>query len=149
MARTDTRQVVGGAVFAPADAVSHRCKGIYGAAYKNTWLKGLVLSVSKRLSNPTAKRTTSYVTARYTVGTETKDVELGLQRLKDHDPNGAPVVETPTSPAATETAAAAAATVATPTIQTAQANTTPPGSPNSADVFRFEFLTTDTHCHMP
>ena len=44
----DTRQVVGGVVWAKAEAVSHDAKRIFGAALSKTWLCGKVLSVEKR-----------------------------------------------------------------------------------------------------
>lgn len=51
----DTRQVVGGVVWAKADSVSHDSKRIFGAALSKTWLLGKVLSVEKKRTNEQSK----------------------------------------------------------------------------------------------
>lgn len=82
----DPRRVVGGAVWAKADAVSKDCKRIYGAQIKNKWLRGEVLEI-KSLLKDGGKRPTTYIEALYTVGSKAKIKLLSLQTLKAEDPN--------------------------------------------------------------
>ena len=81
----DTRRVVGGFVWARADAVSHDCKRIYGAGLRDKWLRGTVLSVHTKKPDG-AKRGTTFVIARFTVGDKEYEPELTLQTLKAEDP---------------------------------------------------------------
>lgn len=85
----DPRRAIGGSVWAKADAVSHDCKRIYGAAFASKFLCGVVLSVES-IRNDGAKRSTTYVKARYQVGNDSKEVSIPLQSLKEKDPNVAP-----------------------------------------------------------
>ena len=94
----DTRQVVGGAVWAKAEAVSNDCKRIFGAALSKTWLCGTVLSVEKKKSNEQSKRSTTYVTASYMVGTSAKIKQIPLQSLKASNPEEATTEPPPPPP---------------------------------------------------
>jgi Transposase IS4 len=87
----DLRRVVGGSVWARAEAVSRDAKRIYGSEVGNTWLHGTVLEVLTGRKNATAKRATTYVKATYHCGNTEKVVTLPLQVLKDKDPRVLPV----------------------------------------------------------
>jgi len=99
----DTRKVVGGSVFAKADAVSHNCKRIFGAGLKSKWLRGIVLECLS-LTKDGNKRATTYIKARFIIAEGTNEVEkiLPLSSLKDHDPTlaaqeAAAAAESPTN----------------------------------------------------
>jgi Transposase IS4 len=91
---SDSRRVVGGSVFAKAEAVSKDCKRIYGALLGSTWLKGTVLEVISRRSEH-AKRSSTYIKAKFMVGNTEKVTVLSLQTLKDKDPSVVAVVVPP------------------------------------------------------
>jgi hypothetical protein len=82
----DTRRIVGGAVWARADAVSRDARRIYGSELNNTWLRGNVLEVMTQRKNASSKRATTYVKASYMCGNTEKVTILPLQVLKDKDP---------------------------------------------------------------
>ena len=82
----DTRRSLGGSVWARADSVSRDAKRIYGSQVGNTWLEGTVIEVVSQKKNPSAKRATTYVKARYVVGNTEKITTLPLQVLKDKEP---------------------------------------------------------------
>jgi hypothetical protein len=84
----DTRTTVGGFCWAKAEAVSHDSKRIFGAALAKTWLKGKVVSVSRRLGNDQAKRQTTFVTAEYLIGEKVYTKEIPQQSLKASLPDG-------------------------------------------------------------
>ena len=92
MAPPDSRQEVGGFVWAPASSVSCDTKRICGSLWKSTWLRGTVLGVHKERGEA-AKRSTTYVHARYPIGkepdgrTKFKEQKLALQTLKHKHPN--------------------------------------------------------------
>ena len=117
----DSRKVVGGAVWAKAEAVSHDCKRIYGALSSKTWLEGLVQEVI--VSRPAgSKRATTYIKALFVIGTgNAKEKVLPLQSLKSEDPN-------PPPPAAAPAVNDAAALVPRPPSPSA-ADATPPVPP--------------------
>ena len=54
-----------------------------------TWLCGTVLSVERKKTNEQSKRSTTYVTASYVVGTGTKIKQIPLQSLKASNPEAA------------------------------------------------------------
>ena len=90
--KKDPRQVVGGEVWAKADAISRDFKRILGNKFKTAWIKGEVIGVEKRKANPLAKRATTYVTAKYPCEVHNgvqdyKEKQLSLQTLKEKDPN--------------------------------------------------------------
>ncbi|CAB9530195.1 hypothetical protein SEMRO_2784_G336970.1 [Seminavis robusta] len=90
-AMEDTRKKVGGKCWAQAERVSKECKRIFGAALSDTWLEGIVIKVDQRLSNPSAKRATTYITALYKLGERDgiaieKEKELTMQSLKAANP---------------------------------------------------------------
>jgi hypothetical protein len=90
MATRDARRVVGGFVWAKADAVSRDAKRIYGRELPNTWLRGTVMEVVSQKKTPAQKRATTYIRAHFRVGTETKVALIPLQSLKDSDPRVVP-----------------------------------------------------------
>ena len=80
---------MGGFVWARADTVSHDCKRIYyGSGLKDKWLRGTVLRVIQKKPEG-AKRGTTIVVARFTVGGKEYEPELSLQTLKAEDPTAA------------------------------------------------------------
>jgi Transposase IS4 len=125
----DPRQVVGGVVWAKADAISRDFKRILGNQFKTAWIKGAVIQVNKKKSHPAAKRSTTYVVAKYPCEVHDgvqhyKEKELSLQTLKEKDPNApppaptVPPATTTATPATTETVEAPPATNATTTPAT-------------------------------
>ena len=100
----DTRKIVGGVVFAKAEAVSHDCKRIYGGAgLSKKRLRGTVLEVLSRKGDG-AKKSTTYIKALYKVGTNDKEKILALQSLKAVDPNPTEPVPPPPDSAPSPTA---------------------------------------------
>jgi hypothetical protein len=86
MPAVDTRRIVGGSVWAKAEAVSRDAKRIFGAGIKTKFLEGIVQEVIVRRSE-TVKRATTYIKASYMVGLVPKVKILCLQTLKAADPN--------------------------------------------------------------
>jgi Transposase IS4 len=82
----DTRRVIGGRVWARADAVSNDAKRIYGSEASNVWLEGIVQEVMSQKRNASSKRATTYVKAMYRCGNMERVKILPLQVLKDKDP---------------------------------------------------------------
>ena len=134
----DSRVIVGGTVWARAEAVSRDFKRILGNQFKSTWVKGVVLRVEKRKAHAAAKRSTTYVEARYPCGEDRekkqlfKETFLSLQTLKDKNPQApdtlpaVPLTNT-TSPDTNTTVP-----VATGNVQpTAEDTTTPTGIANA------------------
>jgi hypothetical protein len=94
----DPQQVVGVEVWAKADAISRDFKRILGNKFKTAWIKGEVVSVEKKKVNPTAKQSTTYVTAKYPCEVHNgeqryKEKQLPLQTLKEKDPNPAEAIQ--------------------------------------------------------
>ena len=88
----DTRQKVGGDVWAKAAAISRDFKRILGNQFEKTWVKGTMISVNKKKQNEASKRSTTYVVARYPCEVQDgvqlyKEKEIPLQSLKNKDPN--------------------------------------------------------------
>ena len=88
----DTRRIIGGDVWARADAVSRDARRIYGSEINNTWLRGIVLEVMCQRKSATSKRSTTYVKAAYRCGNMQKVTILPLQVLKDKDPKAAATI---------------------------------------------------------
>jgi hypothetical protein len=84
----DTRRVIGGTVWARAEAVSHDAKRIYGAQLSRTWLRGTVSAITSTLRREYSKRATTFVTATYRLGNNDYVKILPLQMLKDVVPEG-------------------------------------------------------------
>ena len=82
----DPRRIVGGTVWARAEAVSKDAKRIYGSNSSTTWLRGIVLEVITQRKSAAAKRATTYVKALYMCGNTEKVTILPLQVLKEQDP---------------------------------------------------------------
>ena len=130
----DSRVVVGGTVWARAEAVSRDYKRILGNQYKTKWVQGTVINVEKRKASDTAKRATTYVEARYVCG-EDKNKEplykfktIPLQSLKAKDPFEVPTASDVTAAAAAvnDAAPAVAPTVQAPTANVQGTSATPP-----------------------
>ena len=90
----DPRQVVGGEVWAKAPAVSRDFKRILGNQFEKTWVRGIVVRVEKRKTSDAAKRSTTYIVARYACEVrdgvqQYKEKEIAMQVLKGKDPNAA------------------------------------------------------------
>ena len=122
----DSRVVVGGAVWARAEAISHDYKRILGNQFKTKWIQGVVVRAEKRKASEKAKRATTYVTGKYPCGEdgsgnkEYKVKELTLGTLKDKDPSTiADSVAANGPPPPTLTAVAAPAAAAAPDAPTA------------------------------
>ena len=87
----DSRVVVGGTVWARAEAISRDFKRILGNQFKTKWIEGTVISVAKRKSSEASKRATTYVEAKYPCGVDkvrgqlykTKELSLGTLKAKD------------------------------------------------------------------
>ena len=77
----DNRRVIGGHVWARADAVTKDARRIYGTEVTNTWLHGIVLDLISQRRNATSKRATTYVKATYFCGATQKEAILPLQVL--------------------------------------------------------------------
>jgi Transposase IS4 len=98
----DSRQVVGGSVWAKAASISRDFKRILGNQFDKTWIEGKVIRVEKRKASDLAKRSTTYVVAKYPCEVhdgvqQYKEKEIPLQNLKDKNPNS-PTVEEATPP---------------------------------------------------
>lgn len=128
----DTRQAVGGIVWARAESVSRDFKRILGSAFSAKWIKGKVISVDKRKNNAQSKRPTTHVTGCHPCGEDESGVamfkfeELSLQITKSADPNCSTVTVT-----ATATASPAAPIIdapSTPTTGTTAASTATAGT---------------------
>ena len=135
----DPRQEVGGVVYAKADAISRDYKRILGNLFKTSWIKGEVLRVDKKKSNPTAKRTTTYVTARYPCEVhdgvqQYKEKELCLQILKDKDPNPPPELPAPAAAPTPTREGGPEEEELTPTAVTAEAPAAPTTEGTNATV---------------
>jgi hypothetical protein len=142
----DPRQVVGGVVYAKADSISRDFKRILGNKFKNAWIRGEVLRVQKKKANPEAKRSTTYVTAKYPCEVHDgvqhyKEKELALQTLKEKDPNEKtnppagtaapeelPPVAAPAAPEEPPTVAETPGTAVLPTEAAAAAGPVPPAT---------------------
>jgi hypothetical protein len=90
----DPRQVVGGEVWAKAPTFSRDLKPILGNQFEKKWVRGTVVRVEKRKTSHAAKRSTTYIVARYPCKVhdgvqQYKENELALQVLKAKDPNEA------------------------------------------------------------
>ena len=85
----DTRRIIGGDVWARADAVSRDARRIYVSKVSNIWLQGIVMEVMCQRKNVMSKRSTTYVKAVYRCGNTQKTTILPLQVLKDKDPTRA------------------------------------------------------------
>jgi hypothetical protein len=104
----DSRRVIGGALWARADAVTHDAKRVYGAALSKTWLKGTVIELSSTRTHEHSKRSTTFVTASYMVGNKEYVKILPLAVTKAILPEGAidptraenPINANPTAPIA-------------------------------------------------
>ena len=132
----DSRVVVGGAVWARAEAISRDYKRILGNQFKTKWIGGVVVRVEKRKTTAAGKRATTYVTGKFPCGKDDttkqviyKEKELSLQTLKDRDPNAVEpstvtnnVAPPPTAIAETATAETATGTETSvePTTNTTQ-----------------------------
>ena len=147
----DSRVVVGGAVFARAEAISRDFKRILGNQFKTKWIEGVVVRAEKRKASDAAKRATTYVTGKYPCGKdatgqqEYKVRELPLQSVKDKDPstlatsnNGsavAPAVAPADAPAVATAAIVAPQDTTTVTttenVQATEQPTTPDGEVNT------------------
>ena len=89
----DTRQVVGGEVWARAASISRDYKRILGNQFEKAWIKGVVLNVDKKKANDAAKRSTTYILARYPCEIhdgvqQYKEKLIAMQSLKSKDPAG-------------------------------------------------------------
>ena len=142
----DSRVIVGGTVWARAEAISRDFKRILGNQFKTKWIEGSVISVEKRKASDTAKRSTTYVEGKFPCGMDTatntqlyKVKFLPLQTLKAKDPFEDANVPPTLVPPATATQAttgttidAAAAAVPTENVQATEDPLTPPTAPEDA-----------------
>ena len=123
----DSRVVVGGTVWARAEAISRDFKRILGNQFKTKWIRGIVLSVEKRKASEHAKRSTTYVEGKYPCGEDkqgeqlNKTVFLSLGTLKAKDPFEVP-------PIANDVPAAA------PAVNNQTAQVLPEAAPTTANV---------------
>jgi Transposase IS4 len=82
----DPRRVVGNPVWAKALHVSRDCRRIYGADVDKLWIQGIVLECM--ISKPDgARRSTTLVKAKYTVGNGERVKIINISQLKKDDPN--------------------------------------------------------------
>ena len=105
---TDPRRVVGGACWAKSTSVSNDSRRIYGVEAPKIWLKGTVLEVLS-IRAEGAQRASTWIRARYTVGTTEKIKDLSLAQLKKENPEAeeaAPRAPPPAAPPAAQVAAA-------------------------------------------
>ena len=99
MATRDERRIIGGFVWAKADAVSRDAKRIYGKELARTWLRGTVLQVLSQKKTPAQKRASTYIKALYMVGLTEKVAIITISRLKATDPRLVVEVPAPAPPA--------------------------------------------------
>ena len=98
----DSRVVVGGTVWARAEAISRDFKRILGNQFKTKWIHGKVVRVEKRKASEHAKRSTTYVEGKYPCGINDATKEqlykikwIPLQSLKAKDPFEASAADVP------------------------------------------------------
>ena len=140
----DSRVIVGGTVWARAEAISLDYKRILGNQFKTKWIEGSVVSVEKRKASDAAKWSTTYIEGKYPCGVDSttktqlyKVKFLSLQTLKAKDPfaveNVPPTLLPPPAPTqATTIHAAAVAAAPTENVQPTENPLTPPTAPEDA-----------------
>ena len=86
MPPADPRRIVGGSVWAKATAISNDSTRIYGVDADKMWIRGEVMDVL--VNRPEgARRATTLIKAKYSVGNSEKVKILGLGQLKKEDPS--------------------------------------------------------------